>query len=794
MKKTWFKSKFGIMAILFALASVAYAAGIPQKIVTDLLVLGKGSSTDPKQIEFNTGDSPNNVILGVDDSRNTTLTSNLLGIGDGTDTAMIFRFDQATGDIDFQIDASQNASLNSDQFTLGDGTASDKRFIFDRGGSNGEIRWSETNSRLEFSNDGTAYKAVGSGGGAGGRNLLIDSNFDFEVGDPPSDWTASGGTFTAVSGGSQLYGSQSGQWDSNALSQTLKSAAVSVEPGMRDRVCLAQLFYSYETGTSGDYELRIEHIDDSEATTSDIVIQPLEITSSDKGVPSEINFQCPDDTADTLEMRLESTVADADAIKIDDAFIGTDKNTFRSSQARVVASGNWGSNCPPTTTSASFVFASNANCAAPSFTTIDTSMVEQGVDYDGMRVVLNNARKGTYSVRISPLRISVSGNNQVAGIELRANGTPIADYQFRSGAFSEDLHPFNIEGTYENTTDGDNVQFDLFISMAGGFSFLVDSGKSGASSAFEIVYHPKVSDEAISIDKAGGTLKATFGTDCVLARANTSYQIPVGDASCTFTGTTDGPFSNLVTATDSGNTTSGLIFDASRNMEALACVSGSMVEASASASFLSVRLYDQTNSIEYGSQTIRFSPDTNRQGAWGWCEPVNIKAGSNQFNIEIQASGGGTAQISNGSGNAITWSFVATDQGLPIGYFPDITNGLNNRILKASSSESRNVRVTSATIANPAGTCTIDTSSNPLDGNDWLDSVGINGTGQCDLSPSAGVFSARPQCVVSPIQQNGPYCTMIGVPSNSLIQAKCFDAAHAAFNTTFQIICIGPTN
>lgn len=115
----------GIIAglFLFGLSLTVWAAGIPHKIQQDQLQLGQGASTDNKVIEFNTGDSAFNVKLQVDDSR--------------------------------------NGSLSTNQLTLGEGDAANKRVILDRGGSNAEIRWNEGTSRLEFSNDGSAFDNIG---------------------------------------------------------------------------------------------------------------------------------------------------------------------------------------------------------------------------------------------------------------------------------------------------------------------------------------------------------------------------------------------------------------------------------------------------------------------------------------------------------------------------------------------------------------------------------------------------------------------------------------------------------
>lgn len=89
------------------------------------------------------------------------------------------------------------ATITDNKLNLGRGQV-DKSIIFDRGGSNAQIKWNETSDKLQFSNDGSVYKNLGSGtGGAStGVNVLTNDSFEDAVGGVISDWTNTGGTLT----------------------------------------------------------------------------------------------------------------------------------------------------------------------------------------------------------------------------------------------------------------------------------------------------------------------------------------------------------------------------------------------------------------------------------------------------------------------------------------------------------------------------------------------------------------------------------------------------------------------
>ncbi len=300
--------------LILAFVGVAYAAGVTQKFPTDNVQMGVGSSSADKIFTFDTGDGGSNAKISVDNASPSFLFNKNL-------------------DVTGSLSTTSSAVIGGNSLNVGDGLGSNKTFTFDiNGGSDPQIRWNNTDLALEFANDGTNFRKIGSGsGGGGGTNLLAELNADFEAGSPPSSWTASGGTFLADTT-TQLYDKKSGTWDASALSQTLSSTAKVIERGMIGRRCIGEIFYQYSTGVSADYKIQAVLNGSTVVAEADIAAT----TSPNVGRAFTPNFDCPTVDTDTLTLRLIANVANPGLIRVDNAFIGSDRNTLNISQATFV--------------------------------------------------------------------------------------------------------------------------------------------------------------------------------------------------------------------------------------------------------------------------------------------------------------------------------------------------------------------------------------------------------------------------------------------------------------------------
>jgi len=72
-----------------------------------------------------------------------------------------------------------DTGTNSNTFTIGDNADTDKKIEADTGAANNPaLRYNTTDDAWEFSNDGVAYSAMGSGAGGGGLDTLHTQDFE----------------------------------------------------------------------------------------------------------------------------------------------------------------------------------------------------------------------------------------------------------------------------------------------------------------------------------------------------------------------------------------------------------------------------------------------------------------------------------------------------------------------------------------------------------------------------------------------------------------------------------------
>jgi hypothetical protein len=204
-----------ITAFLILNQTFAFGAGVPEKHPTDTFQIGVGSSSATKNFVFDQGLGASNLKLGMDSSSVLNLTGN--------------------------------------SFSVGDGSNNTKKYIANigNGSTNPALKWNNTLNQWQFSNDGTNYQSIGSGGG-GSKNYLSaitasagagtpnTGNGNFEFG-TTGGWslahstltsrvptsTASAGTpFSSSAGGSSASGNLSLSAISSGQIQGLYSGSV----------------------------------------------------------------------------------------------------------------------------------------------------------------------------------------------------------------------------------------------------------------------------------------------------------------------------------------------------------------------------------------------------------------------------------------------------------------------------------------------------------------------------------------------------------------------------------------
>lgn len=212
-------------------------------------------------------------------------------------------------------------TLPSNTVRMGDGTASDKKLLFNtNAASKPQIKWNNSTSKLQFSNDGSAFSDFGSGSGGGtdGINSLAESNPDAENG--TLNWTNSGGTFTATSDAAKVIdGASSFSFDASATSQYVESELVTIPKGLHGRACEARILYH-----GGDANLTLKVMNGDAETVASLVLTAHTVAAFES-----VFFLCPSSTviagdADkgNLKIRVEST-ADAAEIVWDKSYDGS---------------------------------------------------------------------------------------------------------------------------------------------------------------------------------------------------------------------------------------------------------------------------------------------------------------------------------------------------------------------------------------------------------------------------------------------------------------------------------------
>jgi len=354
-----FKNNVFAMLFLF-IAVLAFAEGVPEKHPTDNVTIGIPTSTDDKTFTVDTGDGVNNPTITID------MTNK-----------------------DFDLNKALNV-VNA-QMSLGDGTNVDTTFVFDvgLGAANPKFRYVAAESALFFANNGVDFKKIGSGGGGGGGvNLLNEANFDCESGDPPNDYTASGGTFDAETNASDIYlGDQSCRWDSSALSQTVRTLAITVPDGLKGRSCSARV--QFKTSAADEIIFRVED-------SSDVLINEKNVQTSSGWFEEVLFFTCP--SSGDMRVELESLVADPAIIRYDNVELGQ-VGFVNVSQTELIVRAQYDgtTNCNWTTTSSSLAaFGADADC--PAITVLHNSVAIDTTDDDLPTLVVNTLPAGRYTL------------------------------------------------------------------------------------------------------------------------------------------------------------------------------------------------------------------------------------------------------------------------------------------------------------------------------------------------------------------------------------------------------------
>lgn len=744
IKKHW------IFSLIFFVACVAFAA----KITENNLLIGKPGSSADKVIEFDVGDGANNPTIVVDNT-----------------------------DKDFDFNKAMN--IAGDLLKVGDGTNTTKEVVFDigAGSSNPRFRWNSSFNVLEFSTDGSSFKKIGSGsGGASGVNVLQDNNSDFETGTPPTDWTASGGTFISETS-APLFGGQSGSWDASALNQTLDSVLAPITSGFLGRTCQVAIEYKYASGTAGDYQLVARQYDDSLATEIDVAVIDLTVTGT-TSQPATLFFTCPDDVADDLRVRIQAKVANPGIIVVDDAFAGTGRASQFGVPSNQIVTNFLTADVTINTTVGDLTFSGLEVGATYELTGLIHAVLDDGAANPDVVLTVNN---GATTVALFGPSIQESVDSVSDALYLSvatkfvATDTTLTFVTSSFGAGSSLRGNNTKQETYmqlEKRNDLGAPSESITLETSGWHAEGYIAGANPTLSVVDVSSPSSVSNASLQIYPVGTSQPVKIGCD--------GGNSPTG-VTCAAGSERVSVVPNLPTA--------GLYkvcFDFSQNTT-MSSPNGGELRTTWSIRELSL---DGTVGIrtglnnKYRATQYTGSPTSDtRATPMTLCESFYFDSPGEKNLIlaysqdDTSGSTSSNTLIADGSGGVsggrdIHFSITKESEQKPTPVFTDLQNALSTKVEGAG----QELVAVSADISE---SCTINSESG-----DWIDTCTDRGVGAITLDFVPGLFTGLPNCTVTPASAGGNY-SAIDITSDTQVGFESYNTAGTQTNVRNKIICVG---
>jgi hypothetical protein len=656
----------------------------------------------------------------------------------------------------------------SNKFKLGDGSAlTNKAVEFNKGAgsANPSIRMDAGTGKLQFSNDGSLFKDIGSGSGSGSGIQLLTLNPDFEG--TITNWSASvGGTFAlAASGGNLLFGIGSGVFNSTATGQTVTSEAVAIPNGL---LSAAGVVSCWVKTSATDYKLQ--------AVQGSTVLSESVINASTVPYKKAVPFVFP--SSGTVALRLASQ-SNAGDLAVDNCFLGSSEG-IQLTQASLVGEAEFPAttNCTWSTTSAALgAFNVDTDCPAPVVITNPGPGVIQTTDADLPRVTLTSLPRGNYVVQF---QTSVS-NGSAASAELAIDdGTSTRGKVGVHTASTGVGYTITIEAPF-NYSESGNRTFELFgRTTAGTLSTYYTSDPTAVDVGLKVkIYRlPDSSEQAFTAGTVAQSFQAKHANDCVFSTTSLTFADTSTDASCTFSSTAQNMSADpLLSGGDDlpGVVLGGLVVGKKYQV----CVSTPMYNTSANYTLARWNISGAAGSggvlSHYGNSVLSHSS----------CQQFVADATTVTVKMELRVDGS-TGQLTDAGDATITWTGHALSEQVPAPVFAGSVMSPANGV----------VNMLSFTFAGDAGD-TVACTSTPctiVRQTGGVASVARSGTGAYQVSLNAGVFSATPTCTTSGSGYGvGTFATMVPATTTStLLDLLVVNTAGAPADGSVYMICVGP--
>lgn len=591
------------------------------------------------------------------------------------------------------------AGVGDDTFIIGKpGSTANKEIKFR--GSTRSIRDNLSTGKLEFSQDGSTFKEIGSGtgGGGGGDNFLANFNPGFE--DGTDSWTSTGSAVFAVSAVDNIGDSnslQSATYDTGGAA-ILRSTIVDVPLGSSSLGCIADFRYQFIGGTPANVTATI--VDGSDALLA--TFPPFQATIG-TGVATLVSplFDCS--LASQLQIKIEFT-ADEPLMKLDQFFIGSGKNAIQASPNEYVG----GISKPgvdaacfvtPTARNAGFVsFAQDSDCLPWTETGKATAIGVQGVPRFSLPMT-----PGSYMavVDLNFSMASSTDNTTNCTYSLQADGDR---YGLAKGGLDQTTDIISqadtFTATFEINDSGDKI-FEVVLAQNGGtINSCAINFESGVlpDNAVKIYKLNGVSQSAVTLETSGFYVKATSsGANINLGTTPEALRFVNGETTLINHGAQEAkmPCDGSVAsgATCPGATRLGLNFVADTSGLYKICYKStwrSEVGASGNVSnfFKWVRVSNDGAQTELTVGDIQHQWKNQTTSSSGFqelddvieiCEEFDLPAGENTLLVKIQTASGGTAVQNQLLSTTMYYTVQKINQQFPTPVFTDLQDSLNTK-------------------------------------------------------------------------------------------------------------------
>jgi hypothetical protein len=491
---------------------------------SNTLKIGTAASASDKGLIFDTADGVSNKKLLVEKiSKNLKYDGNTFQLGDGSGSSdktlsingasKSLKYNGTSGEFEFDDTLKLSSDLKTNTISpasgaetnfTSDARVQDQLFI---GASNNQLRVSGGN--LEFSNDGSLYKKIGSGsgsGGSGGVSVLTNDSFEDGV---STGWTSSGGTFSQQTFTNGVENDlKYARFVASAGAEYFESTAVATPTFM---VGGCQVDFKNVNATTGQFKLEV--IDGSANILATATIGTLAWSKQ-----PALAFPCPT-TPTTMKMRVTSL--SAGTIEVDHAYLGSNQNLVYTSQARLLGTITWANtaSCSWSVTNTAFtVYPADADCPTP---TVTGELTAPATKIPGF--ILPKYLKGDYKIEAIGAFYTSTANSQI-GFQFYdgTNASKGSNSAYAAATVTAIAVPY-INGVISNAVDQASTTIQIRASSSSGAA-VIDNENATKSLSISVWYYPQASEVAVSAEQSNWFIDVNIGgANPTVAGAPSSY-------------------------------------------------------------------------------------------------------------------------------------------------------------------------------------------------------------------------------------------------------------------------------